>query len=199
MSDPNKWPENPDSNIVNPTPWWRNVQLSVWMKLTNGEQLELLAQVSESSLLALTKPNACPPGCEQIAIYAKRILNGESPKEEETDLIKDVTTLTDRLKDSELARAALNPLSLVMIGAKALSTGMFGSSPLTGRERIEIWKTLMAKSIADAKSIDRASTSEQMDRKSRSLKDTTKAELAKMSENELRDLIAKAKEEGDLT
>lgn len=196
MSDTSKWPENANSVVVCTNPWWRNVPLTVWMRLNGGQDLELLAQVDKTNLQQLAAPSGCPAGFEKVGEYARSIVEGRPVDDRQAcELIQDVQSLTHQIKESELARAALNPHGLVILGARALVSGMLGTSVLSGREKIEIWKVLMSKALADAKSIDRAEVSEKLDRTSRSLKDTTEAELSKMSESEMRDLIQRAKDE----
>lgn len=172
----------------------------VWTRLAAGQDLELLTQIDPSYLGQLVKPHACPAGCEQVAVYAQRIINGEDPRGEDAkcELIRDVKTLTDSLNNAELARAALDPQNLVIFAARSLSSGMIGGTPMNAREKIEILKILFDKAIPSAKSVERAEVAEKLDRRSRSLKDMTKKEIDSLSINELRDLVQKAKEESEV-
>ena len=180
-----QWPHAPHSNLVDPTPNWREV--NHWTDWPIGR----IRQVSVESLRTLTELNLFefldPVSREAIS----NIVNGK-PVTVSCDLIltaERLTSLVDQSNRTEIARASIDALALFKLAATAIETGDLTGTPLTGRDKIDLIKFMINKVTPDAKSQEMNEVSQRIDRGRKTASQFTDAELKALTHQELLDLL----------
>lgn len=100
-----------------------------------------------------------------------------------------VTSMAQRAMEIENARAAIPVESLIKTMLDGIETGFMGGQPLATKDRVDMAKFLVNKSLPDAKGIDMDERGRDFDRKKRRAKDYASEELKKLTKEELLDLI----------
>lgn len=184
-ADRSKWPHNPTSNIVEPWPHWREVDLA---KLTVSKLRQCLPaalqELRDMDIFRLVDPHV------QKAVEA---FSENRPFEQEScDLIltpERLVSLTEQSNKAELARAGINVGALFQLATNAIATGDLTGSPLGSREKIDLIKFLANKVLPDMKPYEAENTRTKIDRGRKRASEFSPLELKQLSHQELLDLL----------
>ena len=185
------WPQNPTSRALDTMPAFNtcpDVAASATLDLVEGFPLSGIMEMRDSKKFWSKLPDDVREYCQS------RIDRGDdSPA---LSVVR-VVSAAERALQMESVRATIPAEQLIGLALRAVATGkMAGSNEeLKPADRARLLVALLNKQIPDAKSVEVDERADKADRKRRSLSDTSKEELSRMTENELRDLIMKAKED----
>jgi len=187
MADTSKWPHVPQSNLVDPTPNWR--QVPEWLNWPIGK----IRQVSVDSLRQLTTLNLFDFLDEPTLETIRNIVNGLPVQGEELNLITPtkLTSLMDANIQAETARAAIDVCGLLNLAAAAIMTGDLCGTQLTARDKIDLLKFLANKALPDAKHVEQREVADRVDRGRRKVSDMTEKEINALTREELLDQHAR--------
>lgn len=183
-ADTTKWPHNPHSNLVDPTPNWR--QVPEWVNWPTGK----IRQVSLESLKQLTTLNLFDLVDADTKEAINNIINGKPVGNEELSLItpEKLTSLMDANIQAETARAAIDVCGLLNLAANAIMTGDLCGSQLMARDKIDLLKFLANKALPDAKNIEQQEVVQRVDRGRKKASDLTMQEISAMTVQQLMDM-----------
>ncbi len=184
-ADRTKWPHTPSSNIVEPWPHWREVDLS---KLTIPKLRQCLPaalqELREMDIFDLIDPHT------QKAIEA---FSENRPFEvEDVALIltpEKLTSLVDQSNKAEMARAGIDVAALFNLAATAIATGDLTGSALTSKDKIDLIKFLANKALPDAKAQEYQEVAQRVDRGRKKASAYSPSQLRDLSHSELLDLL----------
>jgi len=185
------FPQNPNSGVVDSAPKF-GTHLSVAEAMTVDQikwfSREDLAKIRTSGVFWDKMPSA---------VRSCVLATLESKIETRTMSVVRITSNAERALQMESLRSSLPAEALISTALDIVSTGKMNgaSEEVKPCDRIKVLSMLIGKILPDVKTVEVDDRAEKSDRKRRSLQDTTKEEIAKMSEQELRQLVAAAKEE----
>ena len=180
------WPEHPQSRLLPKYIDWVRAHPDCVNTITVGMAAQL-PPIAVESLFNRHQHilDAFPPDV-QAALTARR----EGRPISTTTLIPvKITSLTRRMEELEGVRSSIPVEACLKMLLSAASTGELDGCILQAKERIDVLKYLVGRVLPDPKSLDMVERNVNLDRVRRSTKDATKTELAKLSKQELLDLM----------
>jgi hypothetical protein len=120
------------------------------------------------------------------------VLDGKPVKGVAEFKLATVTSVAERVMSLEHVRAGIPVENLLGALMTAAYTGEMDGVAVSPKERIDILKFLTNKVMPDVKTVDGDAKSEKADMKVKKLRDFTKEEIKKLSEDELRKLLMEA-------
>lgn len=185
------FPQNPNAGVVDPAPKFGTnlaVAEAMTVDMVKWFSREDLAKIRTSGVFWDTIPS-------EVRSCVLGVL--ESKIEPRALSVVRITSNAERALQMESLRSALPAEELIQVALGIVSTGKLdgATEEVKPCDRIKVLSMLLNKVLPDSKTVEVDDRAEKSDRKRRSLKDTTKEEIAAMSESELRNLVAAAKEE----
>lgn len=184
--DMQKWPHNPESNLVDVWPRWRDVY--DW-KLPVSK----LRQVDSRACAELCELNLFKQLTPELQDAVRAFAEGRPFDNGETqDLIltpERLTSLAEQSNKVEVARASIDAHALFQLAATAIATGDLTGTPLCAKEKIDLIKWLGSRVVPEAKSQDMAEVVQRVDRGRRKASEFSSEDLKSLTRQELLDLL----------
>jgi hypothetical protein len=184
-ADRTKWPHSLESNIIEPWPAWREVDVT---KL----EINKLRQCLPQALVELTEMDLFdridPHTREAIAAFSQNRPFDTGT----TELVltpERLTSLAEQSNQAEVARASIDVRALFSLAARAIATGDLTGTPLNSRDKIDLIKFLANKALPDAKATDYQDVVQRVDRGRRKASEYGPDQLKELTHAELLDLL----------